>query len=405
MRFCGPGRREVTECAARRIAGLVAGGVVSLALSGVSAAADSGHWRAVPKLDVQVAPVATPTTASQLRVPHWTGTATLGKTTYRFLMLGRNPTVAQTNPVTVLKVVNVSTRVRLLNSDGTVAYNFDPTIANACVPSGETVRSMILKSPVFTATDVRFGGTSFGHVQYVSGFQRGEFWSYTNPTTGINPTYAVNLKQRLALTMTVSVPADQWQAIPASACPAGGSAGIVSLPWWDSWATNTAFPTIRTAATSAGLAPDNYIVLFNTWNVHFSANLSTGIGGWHGWLPDSATSNSVIYATSDYDTSGTTKFSDVYPLTHEVGELINNPFVNDQTPAWGHIGQVAGCKRILEVGDPLTGTTTTVTSNGYPFTVQDLMYEPWFYQQSPSPTPNGRYDFFGNVLSPSPGCT
>ena len=391
--------------ASRRVTGLIAFGSVSLVLSSAATAAASGQWKAVPQLDVRVAPVGAATTASQLRVPHWTGTATQGTATYRFLILGRNPTVAQTNQVTVLKVVNVSARVRLLNADGTVAYTFDPTIANACVPSGETVRSMILKSPVFTATDVQFGGTSFGHVQYISGFQRGEFWSYANPTTGINPAYAVNLKQRLALTMTVSVPADQWQAIPASACPTGGSAGIVSLPWFDSWAMYTAFPTIRTAAANAGLAPDNYIVLFNTWNVHFSENLSTAIGGWHGWLPDNTTNDSVIYATSDYETSGTTEFSDVYALTHEVGELINDPFANNQTPAWGHIGQVAGCKRILEVGDPLTGTTTTLTSNGYSFSVQDLMYEPWFYRQSPSPTPNGRYDFFGNILSPSPGCT
>ncbi len=386
------------------IVGLVAGAVAPLVFAVGAPAAGSGPVATDPPLDVRLARVGAVATASQLRVPHWTGSATVGTTTYRFLMLGRNPTVAQTSPVTTLNVMNVSARVQLLNPDNSVASTFDPTIPNACVPSGETVRSMILKSPVFTATDLHFGGTSFGHLQYASGFQRGEFWSYTNPTSGINPTYAVNLKQRLALTMTVSVPSDQWKVILASGCPAGGSAGIVSLPWWDGWATNTALPVIRKAATNAGVAPDNYIVLFNTWNVHFSENLSTGIGGWHGYLPDSATGNNVIYATSDYDTSGTTKFRDVYVLTHEVGELLNNPYTSDKTPAWGHIGQVAGCKRILEVGDPLTGTTTTLISNGYPFTVQDLMYEPWFYQQSPSPTPNGTYDYFGTVRSPSPGC-
>ena len=327
----------------------------------------------------------------------------MGATTYHYLMLGRNPTVAQATPVTTLKVINVSAIVRLLNADDTTAATFDPTVHNACVPAGETVRSMILKSPVFTATDLSFGGTSLGHSQYVNAFKRAELWQYTNPK-GINPSYAINLKQRLAVSITVDVPADQWQLVSSPGCAAGGQAAIVSLPWWDDWATNAAFPLIRSLATNAGITADNYIVLFNTWNVHFSQNLSTSIGGWHGWLPDAATGNNVIYAAADYDTSGATKFSDVYPLTHEVAELIDNPYVNDPTPAWGHIGQVANCKRILEVGDPLTGTTTTQTANGYQFTVQDLMFTPWFYRQA-TPAPNHAYDLFGTMAAPAATCT
>jgi hypothetical protein len=308
--------------------------------------------------------------------------------------------------VTTLKVINVATRVQLRNADGSVAAVFDPTRPGACVPAGETVPSMILKSPVFTATNLAFGNLSLGHWQYVSGYQRGAFWPYTNPATGINPTYAVNLRQRVALTLTAQVPAGSWQrtATPANGCPANGIAGIVSSDWFDAWATNTAFTTVKAAAANAGIPPDNYIVLFHTWNVHFFHNLSTGIGGWHGWIPDTVTGNNVIYAASDYDTSGATKFSDSYVLTHEIGELIDDPYVNNGTPPWGHIGQVAGCKQILEVGDPLTGTTSQITTNGYPFTVQDLMFEPWFYGQA-SPLPNGAYDMFGTVTTPAASCS
>jgi hypothetical protein len=49
--------------------------------------------------------------------------------------------------------------------------------------------------------------------------------------------------------------------------------------------------------------------------------------------------------------------SDTVILSHELAEWVNDPFVNNPTPAWGNTGQVVGaCQNNLEVGDPLTGT-------------------------------------------------
>jgi hypothetical protein len=68
-------------------------------------------------------------------------------------------------------------------------------------------------------------------------------------------------------------------------------------------------------------------------------------------------------------------------MAHEVGEWMDDPFVNNPTPAWGHTGQVSGCQNNLEVGDPLTGTNipSVTGSNGFTYHLQELAFFSWFY--------------------------
>jgi hypothetical protein len=109
------------------------------------------------------------------------------------------------------------------------------------------------------------------------------------------------------------------------------------------------------------------------------------------------------YAVADYENSGA--FSgpgDVSVLSHEVGEWMDDPFTNNQTRSWGHIGQVTGCQGNLEVGDPLTGTTLTVPMNGFNYHPQELAFFSWFYRQSPSLGANGWYSNNGTFAS-APG--
>jgi len=51
------------------------------------------------------------------------------------------------------------------------------------------------------------------------------------------------------------------------------------------------------------------------------------------------------------------------------------------TPAWGHVGQVAGCQNNLEVGDPLTGTEAPriVMPNGFTYHLQELAFFSWLF--------------------------
>ena len=78
-------------------------------------------------------------------------------------------------------------------------------------------------------------------------------------------------------------------------------------------------------------------------------------------------------------------------MTHEVAEWMDDPFVNNPTNPWGHIGQVSGCQNNLENGDPLTGTTINKTLGTFTYHVQELAFFSWFYHQTPSLGVGGKY--------------
>ncbi len=67
-----------------------------------------------------------------------------------------------------------------------------------------------------------------------------------------------------------------------------------------------------------------------------------------------------------------------------MAEWQNDPSTVNPTPAWGHIGQVTGCQSNLEVGDPLSGTSTTIKLGGFTYHPQELAFFSWFYHQKPS---------------------
>jgi hypothetical protein len=95
---------------------------------------------------------------------------------------------------------------------------------------------------------------------------------------------------------------------------------------------------------------------------------------------------------------------DIHAWTHELGELLNDPFVSNATPAWGHIGQVGGCQNNLEVGDPLTGTAFNLKYNGFMYHPQELAFFDWFFR-TPSKGTGGLYSFEGTFTSPQGACT
>ena len=69
-------------------------------------------------------------------------------------------------------------------------------------------------------------------------------------------------------------------------------------------------------------------------------------------------------------------------MSHEVGEWMNDPCVNNPTPAWGHIGQLQVCQGNLEVGDPLSGTAAIAVKmgDGVTYHGQEMAFRDWFYR-------------------------
>jgi hypothetical protein len=131
-----------------------------------------------------------------------------------------------------------------------------------------------------------------------------------------------------------------------------------------------------------------------------------------------------IYARRDGGTNWA--LQDIHPLSHEVAEWADDPFVNNTVEPWlTPTAPQYGCTSVLETGDPVVaigfamGSNTfeqgpnpngTQSADGY-YHPEDEALLPWFMRTSPNhvsePTQAisaniGRYTFMGD-LNPFPG--
>jgi hypothetical protein len=328
--------------------------------------------------------LAAPASAS---VPMWTGTGG----TFKYTMVGQSPTAVLANPTTTITVPIIP--LKMVFSDGTT---FDPSVVDYTCSSAGSAVSLLAQSPIFNNSTYTPDGTSVGSTQYIDFFQRANFWKYTGPT-GVNPNYHVLFTAAPLNEITVNVPANEGRVSSASC----GKFGQVNLNWFDNYLQTTVYP-------QAGIQPTE-LPVFLTYNVvtYDSAQPNSFILGYHSAFSGSSTGNATqLYAVGDFDTTGIFgSTQDVSDLTHELGETLDDPLGNNPTPAWGNIGQVSGCQTDLEVGDPLSGTGTTVTmTNGYKYHVQELAFASWFYRDSPSIGVNGWYSSNGTFTTSSAAC-
>jgi hypothetical protein len=127
--------------------------------------------------------------------------------------------------------------------------------------------------------------------------------------------------------------------------------------------------------------------------------------GYHSNL--STTKGVQTYGVAEYDTSQEDfTVRDVSVLSHEIAEWYDDPYVNNFTPPWGHIGQVADCYPKLEVGDPFTGAPLfeITMPNGFAYHPQETAYFSWFFAQPQSYGPGGYYSSGRTFTSPAPPC-
>jgi hypothetical protein len=123
--------------------------------------------------------------------------------------------------------------------------------------------------------------------------------------------------------------------------------------------------------------------------------------------------------------SPTRGLADIHPLSHEVSEWLDDPFVNNAVQPWlTPTAPQYGCTNLLETGDPVVaigfamGTNVydqgpnpdgTQSADGY-YHPEDEVLLPWFMRLAPnnlseptqSPSTNiGRYTLMGD-LNPFP---
>jgi len=87
-------------------------------------------------------------------------------------------------------------------------------------------------------------------------------------------------------------------------------------------------------------------------------------------------------------------FTDVAPLSHELAETFNDPFVNNSTPWW--LSPNGNCQNNLETGDVIEG----LPNANHPITLDGVTYHPqneallqWFAGQTPSSAIGHAYSY------------
>jgi hypothetical protein len=311
---------------------------------------------------------------------------------YDGVIVGRNPNTRGTGAAVsvttqvvplILKFHRIGTAVDFTTGAITTVsgdVSSDPTVADTgCFTGTANVPLKILaQSPLLKNADFNFGGTDVGTTQYTDAFQRGEFWR------GIDKeNYHVLLSPKILAPLVVDVPAASGLSLVADVFGPSftmcSPEGLVDINFLDAVVVN-ALTQVK------GINPGTFpmFMIYNTgMSIGDPANINNCCAGGYHSINPAGPLTFQTYSPFDFDVSGffVPSANDTAIASHEVAEWINDPYITNATPAWGHTGQVGGCQNNLEVGDPLTGTEAprVVMPNGFTYHLQELAFFSWFF--------------------------
>jgi hypothetical protein len=264
---------------------------------------------------------------------------------------------------------------------------------------GTNVAAATLNSPLFLTADYTTGGTDLGVTQYGDAIQRGEFYNLP----GFSFNYHVLLgTPAVAPTVTVTVPSGLGNAYRLRS---GGIVGVVD---------NNFFSAVLNSLLPAYTA--SQLPIFLTDNVFLGTNgviQNCCVLGFHDsqGAPISTAQTWIYNAYTEPGTFTGNVIVDVQPLSHEVAEWLNDPFVS-AFPGINFIppavlpGQGGACIINFETGDPLEAPPVafTIVTNGTTYHLQDEVFLPWYLHSVPSFSVNGWYTFLNTFPSFSTLC-
>jgi hypothetical protein len=336
------------------------GALVVLALAGLTSAQEAQYpeipdakamYKSLPN-HLELAPEASALTTPALR--QWNGGFTdLKGKKVTYTMVGTNPATTNVTTTVPVYIIPIKMVYGLKNGNRT----FDP--AKATVSNGLTVINNVLASPIFKkGVNFTQGSTNLGTTQYVDAFQRGNFWSSVKTHTG----YHVLLGTPTVLpeqTITVSASLGSVFANPFGS-------GVVGT--YDIFSFDAKLQTIMKNFTQLnhGVLP-----IFVTYDVYLTEG-GCCIGGYHS--ANGAQPGGQTYTHATYVDSPGAFSQNVSALSHEIGEWMDDPFVNNAVNCTDN--------GILEVGDPLEGLSNygayPYTYSGFTYDLQSLVYVGYF---------------------------
>ena len=310
----------------------------------------------------------------------------LGGKQLPFNMVGTNPALGAAT--TTVHTVIVPIKVVFANAGKTL--------------DGSNVLPAVQNSPIFLNSDYTAGTVDLGFTQYGDALQRAQSFN----TPGFSNNYHVLLgiptvAPPLTVTITSPTQGNVYQLRN------GNLVGVVANGLLDA-AINSQVPKY-TADT---------LTIYLTDNVFegFDGTIATCcVLGYHNsQRPPAATAKTWIYAAyTEPNTFVDNAFSDVVPLSHEVSEWLNDPFVGSLSLGFLNFippavlpGQGGACIIDFETGDPLEAGPTEFTqvTNGTTYHLQDAVFLPWYLHTTPSFSVNGWYTFRNTFPSFSSLC-
>jgi hypothetical protein len=294
-------------------------------------------------------------------VTHWTGSLSAGGSS--FTMVGADP-ATNNSPTTITAFV---IPVRIVISP-TPTGIFDPAHV---LPNGRSVIQNTMLSPIFNSgIDFVQGGTDLGNTQYIDAYQRGNFWS----DVLVNPNYHVLLNPVVLPEVTMTGTNGK------TGTEFGVRVALVDINSFDA-------KLQQIISGNTQITPNSFVIAL-TYNTYLTSG-GCCIGGYHSAFGSAASPQTYSHFT--YIDQPGVFAQDVSALSHEVGEWMDDPFVNNP-----------GCGGLLENGDPLEGLANfgavPYTLNGFTYNLQDLVFLQYF-GQSPSTSVNGWFSFQNAALA------
>ena len=332
----------------------------------------------------------TPSTV-QSALPTWSDSFTYQGLTYKYTMVGTDPKLG--SKTTIIPTVIIP--LRFVFPDGQV---FD---ASTDLVDGQTSVQGVINSPIFKNYNFVLSGKSVGNTQYGDAFQRANFWDSVSTRA---KDYHVLLSQPTVLpTQTIVVPdgLGSYDIDFSSGLPIPNVDFQFLLDQTDSilsiaQVTPSQLPIMLWGPVNAGRA--------SGFHSHFSSNpAQTFIG-------------------TSYHRQGTlgNQITDVYSLSHEIIEWLDDPFNNNFTPGWNHpfISDHQQCDSrfgdVLETADPvdvLTEAVVPLPGGAFTYHVTEGMFIDFYTRARRSRSVNGQYSMFtigaqyGLPSTPSTPCT
>jgi hypothetical protein len=320
--------------------------------------------------------------ASSKTVPHWSSSFTYNGVTYPYTMVGTNPT---TNSTTTVDVAIIP---------------FDFVFANGDSLDATTKVSNVLGSPNFQNATYTSGTT-----QFADAVQRAEFWSAVSGSSSGWHTL-INSSPTVYPTQVIQVPQNQAALLIGSV-----SHRLFAL-MSESWFSDRLHEAINNLHISSSTLP--IILTYDTFLYQHNLN-NCCVLGYHGVFASvNGKGNQQIQTFAFAAWTDPNIFppgwADVLPLSHEVSEWINDPFLHNFVPPWQFPGRPGTCQGNLETGDPMEVVANPdfpVTINGFTYHPQTEAILPWFSRQVPSTAIDGAYSYpgTGKLTGPSQPCS